>query len=385
MAGEVLELVTRVRRQLHREPELGHEEWRTASLLESELRNLGLEPWRPAPTSIAVVVGPDGVAPHVGFRADLDALPIHEESEVPYTSSVPGVMHACGHDGHAAALLGVASVLTRESLDRSALLVFQQAEESHPSGAPLVLDGLSCERLPAEFFAFHLWPQLEAGSIGLREGPMLGAVAGVEIRIEGDLGRTHGTEVESGAIDALGAGVWLYSELVRSFGWGRMLRDDPGRSLSIGRFNAGSSPNSTPVRCTLDATLRSVTWAAQEQALADIASLVQDLSDRTGVSVTTHVVPDIRPPVVNDADSTSRVREACSRIRLACVDYPEQPVAVSDDFGWFIDGRPGALVLVGCGTEGRRSDLHTPKFDFDESVLMSIVEVAVELTRTAQG
>jgi amidohydrolase len=385
MAGGTLELVTRVRRQLHREPELGHEEWRTADLVESELRDLRLQPWRPAPTSIAVVVGPEGVAPQIAFRADLDALPIREEGGAPYASTVPGVMHACGHDGHAAALVGVASVLVREGLNRSALLMFQQAEESHPSGAPLVLDGLAGQALPAEFFAFHLWPQLEAGSVALREGPMLGAVAGVEIRIDGALGRTHGTEVASGTIDALSAGVSLYAELVRSFGSGRLLRDDPGRSLSIGRFDAGSSPNSTPVRCTLEATLRSVSWAAQEEALAEIAGLVKELSARTGASVTTHVVPDIRPPVVNDAASTTRVRDACSRIGLDCVDYPEQPLAVSDDFGWFIDGRPGALVFVGCGTDERRSDLHTPTFDFDESVLMNIVQVAVELTRTAQG
>lgn len=383
MMPHVAKTVVRVRRLLHRTPELAHHEWRTAELIESELRTLGLDPMRPGPTSVAVLIGPAGRPPDIGFRADLDALPIQEESDAPYASTIDGAMHACGHDGHAAALVGLATALCSEPLDRSALLVFQQAEESYPSGAPIVLDGLSCFPLPSEFYAFHVWPQLDAGSIGVREGTVLGSVTAVTFRIVGAPGRRHGTSVGNGGVDALAAGVDLYRELRRVFGAGRLLGAARPSSLTFGTLRAGSVPSAAPLDCTIEATLRSVSWSAQGAALNQLTSVVDEVTERTAAAIDIEVLSGIRPPVVNDPACVERVREVCRRRAIDCVDYPAEPAAVSDDFGWFIDGSPGAFIFVGCGSASHQADLHTPTFDFDEAVLGNVVDIAIELTRSA--
>lgn len=378
---EIEDAVRSLRRTLHRTPELAHQEWETAATIEDALRGLGLDPFRPAPTSVAVVVGPPNAAPRIGFRADLDALSITEANQVPYSSVVPGLMHACGHDGHAAALVGLAQALLDAQLTHSALLVFQQAEESFPSGAPLVLAGISDELRPPEFYGFHLWPQLPAGSLGLRSGSMLGAVAGLTISIAGRTGRAHGTHADEGATDALAAGVELYNELRNRFTFGRKLQPCNSRCLSIGEIQAGHSPNVVARSCKLSGTLRSTSWDIERDAELEIREVANQVADRANCRIDTSLESGIRPPVVNDPNSVARVQDACRRSGIDCLDYPPSPVGVSDDFGWFVDGTPGALVFVGSGSDNFDSDLHTPTFDFDEAVLMNIVAVGVELTR----
>lgn len=361
-----LAFVRRVRRAIHRRPELGHQERSTAALVERVLARLGLLTFRPAPTSVAAVVGPADVQPTIGFRADLDALPISEATGTSYASRNHGVMHSCGHDGHTAALLGLARRLVVALPQKeSVLLVFQQAEEGHPSGAPKVLRGLQPGLRPREFIGFHLWPELPAGVIGLRPGPMLASVAGVTITVSGSSGRVHGTAFGADSIDALAIGTRLYTILASTWAW-RRLDDQHPTTLNIGRMDGDQEPPSrVPTRCVIRGT-------------------AVEVAATSGARIELTVESGIRPPVRNAPASVARIRAACEKLGIVCRLYPEHPVGVSDDFGWYLDDSPGAMFFLGCARGESHPDLHTASFDFDESVLLSAVEVCLELARDPQ-
>lgn len=313
-----------------------------------------------------------------GFRADLDALPIAEVSGAKYASRNPGIMHACGHDGHTAALLALARRLAaKPTLSKPLLLVFQQAEEGHPSGAPKVLQGLSPKSLPREFIGFHLWPELPSGVIGLRSGALLPSVAGVTIRIRGTAGRVHGTTFGMDSVDALAIGNQLYTALTSQ--WvARHPNDLQPASLNIGRFDAGSAPNRVPTMCSLEGTLRALSWAEQETAVNSIREITAKIAPRN-CKLEVHIESGIRPPVSNAPASVERIQAACEKLGIGSRIYPEYPIGVSDDFGWYLDSSPGALYFLGCGKGDSTPDLHTPSFDFDESVLLNAVDVGLAL------
>ncbi|MDH6624412.1 amidohydrolase [Streptomyces sp. LBL] len=370
-----LVLLRRIRRVIHRHPETAHREHRTAAYVERLLTRFGLAPFRPAPTSVAVRIGPSTADLVIGFRADLDALPIPEETEAPYRSGIPGVMHACGHDGHAAAVLTLGRRLAADPpRSHAVLLVFQQAEESHPSGAPLALQGLPADMRPPLFFGLHLWPELPTGVIGLRSGPLLASVAGITIRITGSQGRSHGTQAEAGGVDALNAGVLLYGMLPTTPA-GRTLDEDHPHALHIGRLAGGVLPHRVPVECEIRGTLRALSESAESEALSQIQALAAMAAARTGAAIDVKVEQDIRPPLCNTESAVDLAAEACRATGATWRPYPPRPIGVSDDFGWYLKGADGAMLLAGCGTGPSPADLHTSRFDFDEQALLPIVDV----------
>lgn len=371
-----LVFIRRVRRAIHRRPELQHQEHRTAALIERMLARFGLQTFRPAPTSVAAIVGSADAQPAIGFRADLDALPISEATNKSYASRNHGVMHACGHDGHAAALLGLARRLAAAPPRReSVLLVFQQAEEGHPSGAPRVLRGLRPGLRPREFIGFHLWPELPAGVIGLRSGPMLASVAGVTLTVTGSSGRVHGTAFGTDSIDALAVGTRLYTALTSQWAGRRFDNQNPA-TLHIGRLEGGQEPPSqVPTRCLIRGTLRALSWEDEKNAVESIRQVAVEVTAGSGARTELAVESRIRPPVCNAPATVARIQASCEKLGILCRPYPEHPVGVSDDFGWYLDGRQGAMFFVGCAQGESHPDLHTPGFDFDESVLLSALEV----------
>jgi amidohydrolase len=376
-----LEFLRRVRRAIHRRPELGHQEIRTANLIERTLRLFDLDPFRPATTSVAVVAGPSGLRPAVGLRADIDALPIDERTGAPYASRNRGVMHACGHDGHTATLLALARRLAAEPPDQAVLLVFQQAEEADPSGAPLVIDGIPESLMPAEFYGFHLWPELAHGVVGVRPGSVLAAVAGLVVTVSGDTGRVHGTWCDAESADALAAGVALYQD-IRETWPGRHLAGDQASTVTVGQLTGGNAPNRVATSCLLRGAIRSLSWAEEKKAVREVTEMAARIREQTGAQFDIDVRSGIRPPVSNDPDAVAKVRTACRAAGVDCLDYPEGTVGVSDDFGWFTAGRPGAYLFVGCGSKDLPVDLHQPDFDFDEAALLPVVAVADRIART---
>jgi hippurate hydrolase len=369
-----LAFVRQMRRAIHRRPELGHHEYRTARLIERILIRMGLTPFRPAFTSVAVVIGSAGSRPEVGFRADIDALPVSERTGATYSSRNPGVMHACGHDGHAATLLTLARRLTLEPpRSNSVLLVFQEAEEGYPSGAPAVLEGIPSGLMPPEFFALHLWPELTQSVVGLRTGPMMASVAGLTFDITGRAGIPHGTRSEAEGADAVGAATSLYARLAPDTG--RVLDERSPTAISLGRIAGGEAPNRIALHCRMEGTLRALSQEDERRASADIRSTSQAVSDESGARIEVMIRSGIRPPVRNDPKAVDRVRAACGELGIQCLDYPERPVGASEDFGWFLERSGGALFLLGCARNGSHPDLHSPEFDFDERVLLTGVDL----------
>jgi amidohydrolase len=379
-----LDFVRTLRRTLHRHPELGHQEKRTADTVEGVLRDLGLTPFRPAPTSVAALAGPPATPPAIGFRADLDALPLLERTGAAYASRAAGVMHACGHDGHTAALLGLARRLIALPPEHPVLLIFQQAEETDPSGAPLVLDGLHPDMRPPRYVAFHLWPELPVGVIGLRTGPVLASVAGLAVKVAGAPGRQHGTRTDNGSVDALHAGVQLY-QAVRA-AWpatGRHPSVGVPTAVTLNQLEGGAVPNRPAMSCEIRGAIRSLSFADEHHAVRALETIAAAVARETGARIDVEVRSGIRPPVTNDAETVAIAREACRLAGLSCVDYPPGVVGVSDDFGWFQESAAGALVFAGCGTGDHPVDLHDPGFDFDEAALVGIVEVSERMAHRA--
>jgi amidohydrolase len=283
-------------------------------------------------------------------------------------------MHACGHDGHTAALLTLARRLTIEPpRTTSVLLVFQEAEEGYPSGAPAVLEGLPARLLPPEFFAFHLWPELPAGVVGVRTGPMMASVAGLAFDVTGRAGRAHGTRAEAGGADAVAAAVSLYTRLAPDTG--RVLDERSPTALSIGRIEGGEGPNRVAAQCRMEGTLRALSWTDQENAVADIRSATHMVEAETGAQIEVIVKAGIRPPVQNSADSVAHVQAVCQQLGVDCRTYPDRPVGASEDFGWFLEKTQGALFLLGCSHGQTHPDLHTAQFDFDEEILLASVDL----------
>jgi amidohydrolase len=377
-----IELLRWVRRTVHRQPELGHEEHRTSAFLEGLLGGLGLTIHRPAPCSLAVVVGPPG-RPVVAMRADLDAIARTEQTELPFASERSGVMHACGHDGHLAALVVLARRLLRRPPAAPTLLIFQQAEEVHPSGARQVIDGLRPALWPVEeVYGLHLWPELPEGTVGVKSGPLMGGISGVTVSIRAAQGRAHGTQVDVGAGDALRALSQFHSAVDRSLPQGRRPTDENPVVIHFGMAQAGEAPNQPALNGTIKATMRWLDRTARDSCIKDLERIAADVSAQTAVEIDVSVEHDIRPLVSNSAIAAERIMRACeiAGIRVAA-DYPPSPLGVSDDFGCYLDDTSGALFLVGCGGDGDQDDLHGTRFNFREEALLPAIDLLELLVR----
>lgn len=378
-----MRLLVETRRRLHRYPELGHAETDTAALVEEWLRGMSLhEVFRPSQTSIAALTAPAD-HPLIVLRADLDGLPIDEATQLPHASARPGAMHACGHDGHTAALLAVAELLSRDGTpSKPVLLVFQQAEESHPSGAPLVLDGLRA-RLGAAldratFYGFHLWPHLPEHQVGVREGPVMGGVTGVTVRLADALGSPEGMHAQRDKPDALAGAVRLYERL-EPIRRGRRLDAGMPATFHVGRMGGGERPQDVAPTAELRGTLRFVDSTAEADAKDVLRRALEEVATELGLDGEAEFEDAIRPPLTNDSRPVELIRAVCTNADIECVDYPSTPLGVSEDFGWYLSAGDGAYFLLGCGSAGHRHELHDPRFDFDERVLLSAVAVLAGL------
>jgi hippurate hydrolase len=364
MDQELHDRVTAWRRHLHQHAELSLQERNTATFVCDRLRELGL-PFTPG-------VGGHGVVAtlsrgksnrSVGLRADMDALPIAETTGLPYASSTDGVMHACGHDGHTASLLGAAALLARdESWTGTIHLVFQPAEEGYGGAKAMIADGLF-ERFPMErMFGYHNWPGLEAGAVMVHNGPVMAAGGRVLIELDGHAGHAAMPHLTRDPILAAGhVLVALQSLVARNV--------DPIESavLSIGMIQGGVAANQIPSRVTMSGTLRNHRKAVGDQIEEGIRRIVDGVGRtygvetrvevRRGVSSTTNTLPEAE-------------LAACSANEIGAVvrrDLP--PTMASEDFGWYLEHRPGAFAWIGNGPARPGAELHSPGYDYNDAIL----------------
>jgi len=361
------------RRHIHRHPELGRQEFGTTQYVAERLVEAGLNPKTlPGGTGLTCDFGP-GHGPRVALRADMDALPMAERTGAPYSSTVPGVTHACGHDAHTAILLGAATALaSARELPVGVRLIFQPAEELMPGGA---LDAIAAGALTGvtRIFALHCDPRLAVGRVAITAGPITSAADSVEITLHSPGGHTSRPHLTSDLVYGMGTVITgLPGVLSR--------RIDPryGTVMVWGAANAGVAANAIPQIGTLAGTVRTASrdaWLEMEDLVHEIVS---GLLAPLGIE---HVLQYRRgvPPVVNEERSTQLMTHAIEAVGPDVLADTHQSGG-GEDFSWYLEDVPGAMARLGVWNgDGPQLDLHQPTFDLDERALAVGVRVLVNL------
>jgi len=362
--------LTALRRDLHAHPELGFEEHRTAEIVVRELTSLGVEHHSGIGKTgvVGVIRGSRGQSGRaIGLRADMDALPMHEENDFPHVSRFKGRMHGCGHDGHTIMLLGAARYLSRtRRFDGTVYLIFQPGEEGFAGGKAMVEDGLF-ERFPAdEIYALHNWPVLPAGQIGLRPGPMMAAADRIEIHIEGRGG--HGAHPHMTVDPVLVAGhiITAAQSIVA-----RNVSPLDTAVVSLCAMHSGNlaAMSVVPREARLVGTVRTFRPETQDRIEQRLTDLVHAIASAFGATATLKY-ERVYPATIN----TEREAEFAAEVAGALVGRENvvrdlEPSMGSEDFSFMLQQRPGAYVRLGQGGADGGCFLHNSRYDFNDEVI----------------
>ncbi|HWV34946.1 MAG TPA: amidohydrolase [Thermomicrobiales bacterium] len=372
------------RRWLHEHPEVGMQEVETAKFVVERLRALGVDDIRTgiSETGVTALVRGTGSGPGAGkvvlLRADMDALPIQEENDVPYRSQTDGAMHACGHDGHTSMLLAVTRLLMarRDQFAGAVKVLFQPCEETGPGGAAWMIEqGVLEDPHVDAVFGLHLAQFLPVGTIGVSAGPVMAAGQFFRVNVQGQGGhgaaphKTHDPIVA--AVEMIGALQTIVSRNV-----------DPMETavVSVGMIHGGDAANVIPDRVEFAGTLRTFRPEVEELVTSRLGVIVREIAAAHRVTATVES-PLGLPAVVNDAAMAELVRRAATAVVGEERVMPGVTWMASEDFAFFLNERPGCFFFVGSSNAERGLvwDHHHPKFDFDEEALGIGVET---MTRT---
>ena len=351
------------RRDLHQHPELAWQEERTTRLVAKRLEEAGIRlQMLPKSGLLAEVGGPDG--PMVALRADLDALPVDDSTDDPWTSANQGVAHACGHDVHTAALLGAGLALSaahREvPLPGRVRLLFQPAEEIMPGGALEVISAGALDDV-AHVFCLHCDPGLDVGQVGLREGPLTGAADALGVRLTGRGGHTSRPHLTQDLTYALAK---LVTELPATLS--RRLDPRAGASLVWGMTRSGSAKNVIPASGEAAGTLRMLDAVAWADAEGLVRELIGQIVAPYGVGAEITYVRGV-PPVVNEPVSTAMLARAVEGVLGQTGHVQTAQSLGGEDFAWYLESVPGAMGRLGTRTPGGATyDLHQGNLRIDE-------------------
>lgn len=366
-AQDLQQELVNMRRKLHSHPELGFEETQTAKLICKKLDQLGVKYQSGvAGTGIVGVIEGCDSGPTVGLRADMDALPISEESRKPYMSKISGVMHACGHDAHVACLLGAIEVLVelRKSIRGCIKFIFQPAEEIDLGAKAIIAAGGLKYPKPDAFFALHCNPDIPVGYVGLRSGIVMASIDNIRIEVTGLGG--HGAMPQK-CVDSIVAA----SALVMNLQTVTSRAIDPLKPvvMTVGTFRAGTASNIIAEKAELTGSIRCLDSEVQQL----LPNIIQNICDKTALTFGADVELDYEnrvPVLINSKSMTDIVR----RSTLAVLGEDKVlDIAASmggDDFAFILKEVPGTYFHLGVGSsEKTRMALHNSQFDIDESCL----------------
>lgn len=377
-AGRLAGRLVEWRRALHRRPELGFEERETAAYVASRLSELGIGEIRTGVGRtgvIGVLRAPRAAGKAVLLRADMDALPIREVEGRPYGSEVPGKMHACGHDGHMAMLLGAAALLAerREAVPRDVVFCFQPAEEGQGGAEAVLADGVL--QGVGEAYALHLWSLFPAGTVQTRPGPIMAAQDEFTARFLGRGGHGAAPHLSVDPILAAAQGLVALQSVVS-----RSVPPLETAVVSVGSLHGGTAPNVIPDEAEMHGTLRSFSEEVRELLRARVREVLGGVASAAGCRLDFELRPGF-PAVVNSRESVERVRAAAASVVGSDRVVECAPMAASEDFAHFLRAVPGAFVFVGAGNREKGIDAphHSPRFDIDESALPVGAELLARL------
>ena len=361
-----------LRRAIHRHPEMGNEEYLTSALIEKTLRGLGWTVERPMGTSVvATLTGPKS-GRTAAFRADMDALRIQEATDLAFSSEVPGVMHACGHDFHCAGLLGAAMVLAncREDLHGTVRLLFQPDEEGDGGARRMIEAGCLSNPDVDAVFGAHVDPDLPAGTIGLKYGKMYAASDTFKITIRG--AGCHGASPNDG-VDALTIGAQVVTAVQQIVS--RRVAPTDAAVISFGIFHAGTQMNAIAETCVMEGIIRTLGPETRRQVRELFRETVSGICHAMGAEADI-VMRESYPGIVNDDGMVDFVRDTASALLGASnVVMLKDPTMGTEDFGCFSQAVPGAFYKIGVRNPaiGAVYPIHSPRFIAEEEAMVSLI------------
>lgn len=354
LANQLIE----VRRNLHKEPELAYEEFKTTEKIRNWLTDANISILDlPLQTGLIAEIG-QGNGPVVAIRCDIDALPIEEQTELPFASEIPGVMHACGHDFHTATILGAALLLkARESeLPGKVRVLFQPAEETgHGAESVLASGGLNGV---AAIFGLHNAPDLPTGAFGTRSGPLTAGVDRFEITIKG-VG-AHAATPENG-VDSIVTAAQIITSLQTIVSRHNSAREPV--VLSVTRINGGFTWNVLPEKVELEGTVRTYNEDLRRQIPIQMTRIIEGIAAASGAEAQLHWYPG-PPATINHSEWADFTKEVAALVGYEVHDIP--PQMGGEDFSFYLQRIPGAFVNIGSGPGYA---LHHPRFDVDEAAI----------------
>ncbi|MFA5983625.1 MAG: M20 aminoacylase family protein [Methylococcaceae bacterium] len=370
------------RQHLHRHPETAFEETATANFIADKLRGFGLEVHEGVgKTGVVATLSAGDGQKKIALRADMDALFIQEQNEFDYKSRHEGKMHACGHDGHTAMLLGAAQYLAKQpNFNGTVQFIFQPAEEGRAGAKAMLEDGLF-ERFPADYvFGMHNWPALPAGHFAIKSGAMMAAFDCFEITLKGQA--THAAMPHLGS-DVVVAAAQLVTVLQTIVS--RSLDPAEPAVVSITQIHAGHTWNAVPESVVLRGTFRCFSEAVQKMIAGQISQLVQGVCAcfRMTADITFNPENPGYPVTFNSLNETAMaVKAALAVVGEACVELNPVPSMGSEDFAFMLQEKPGCYIWIGNGPTEGGCLLHNPHYDFNDSILTVGVAYWIALVET---
>jgi hippurate hydrolase len=377
MPFDLTERLTTWRHHLHAHPELSLQESATAAYVRAQLSELGIahEGGIGGHGVVATIARGAGNR-SVGLRADMDALPIEETTGVQYASRHPGVMHACGHDGHTASLLGAAKLLADDpDWTGTVHFVFQPAEEGFGGAQAMLEDGL-LSRFPMErIFGYHNWPGLETGTVMLHDGPIMAAAANFRITLTGSAGHAAMPHLCVDPVQGVAHLIIALNAIVA-----RAVDPLDAAVISTCMLKAGEAQNQIPETASLGGTIRALTGEAMEALQARIRGVASHVAATFGLREEVSIKGYL-PPTINDRAQAALAAEAAAGIGLA-VRRDMAPTMGAEDFGRFLMEIPGAYAWIGNGPS---AGLHNPGFDYNDAILPIAARYLAATAKAALG
>jgi amidohydrolase len=377
-AAELQEEVAGWRRHLHQRPEILFDVHETAAFVASRLRDFGCDEVVEGlgrTGVVGIIHGRKGDGRTVGLRADMDALPIREETGKPWASQAPGKMHACGHDGHTAMLLGAAKYLAdTRNFAGSVAVIFQPAEEGGGGGNEMVKDGMMERFRIAEVYGMHNLPGLPVGQFSIRKGPIMAATDEFRVTVKGRGGHAA---MPHETIDP----IVIATQMVQALQTIASRNADPVDAIvvSVTQFNAGFAHNVIPEEAVFAGTVRTLSEANRDLGEARIRALAEGIAAAHGAAVS--IWYDRNYPVTFNHDAeTDHAAAAASDVAGADkVDRAVEPTLGGEDFSYMLNARPGAFIFIGNGDS---AGLHHPAYDFNDEIIPHGISYWVRLAES---
>jgi hippurate hydrolase len=358
-----------VRHHLHAHPELSYQEFETSAFVQKKLKEYGIDFTTKATTGVVgLIEGKNPGKRIIALRADLDALPIKEENDVPYKSTVDGVMHACGHDVHTTCLLGASKILneTRGEWEGTVKLIFQPGEERNPGGASLMIkEGVLENPSPEAIFGMHVHPQMEAGLLSFREGKVMASADEIYITIKGKGGHAAAPQM---TVDT----ILIASHLIVSLQQIISRNRNPFSPsvLSITSFQGGYTTNVIPSEVKLMGTFRAMDEEWRFKAHELIRKQAIELVESMGAEIDLHI--DVGYPSVYNNEALNKIAVQQAKQFMGDPKVLETELRMgAEDFGYYSQKIPGCFFRLGSGnkSKGISAGVHTPTFNIDESAI----------------